>query len=104
MPKLSTSIGERINTFVQKYPEAAKDLGALFNVGTLVIGGKAAGKVGETAVKTGGKITEVAGKTLKGAGEKMYKIATPLEQYTARAVQAYQVAKPTLGERLKCLS
>lgn len=96
-------VAQKATEWATAHPEAAKDLGAVFNIGALLVGGKTVPKVAEKVVQGSGKISETVGQGLKTAGEKAYQIATPMEQSTSRAVQAYQAAKPTLFERMKGL-
>ena len=77
-------------------PDAAKNLEAILNIAMLK-GTKMATGITLKAGGTGLKTTGIAGKSI---GERLYRIAAPMEQSTARAVQAYQAAKPTLIERI----
>lgn len=103
IPGIESKIKD-ISALSQKYPEAFKDLEAVFNIATL-----GAGKVAEpvvkdlagTAVKTAGKTIAPAGKTLKGVGEAAYGLTIPMEETTRLAMQGYQANQGSLMNRLK---
>lgn len=84
----------------EKHPEAAKDLGAVFNIATLGAG-KAVRPVTNTVSKVGSGAVEGTGKVLKNIGEKSYGVVAPMEKPTAQAMQSYQAARPSLIERLR---
>lgn len=91
---------QKIVDWANKNPETAKDLGAVFNIITAAIAAKVVPKVGGVAAGATGGAAESTGGFLKSAGKKLYGISIPMEQSTARAVQAYQAAKPTLFQRI----
>jgi len=99
IPGISAGI-HHIQSWADQHPEAAKNLEAVFNLGTLGAGGAAEKPVVEAGINAAGKTLEGAGAVLKGTGERAYRIAAPMEQTTAKAVQAYQASKPTLLERV----
>lgn len=99
LPGISGGI-KAVSDWAITHPEAAKDLEAVVNIASLGLGAKPAI---EGSATVAGKATETAGKVLKGAGERAYRVVAPMEQSTAKALQSYQAAKPTLIERVSGL-
>jgi hypothetical protein len=58
-------------------------------------------KAATVAGKAGGVVAEGTGKTLKGAGEQLYKTTVVPEEGTRIAMQRYQASQPSLVDRVK---
>lgn len=88
----------------EKYPNAAKDVGAALDIVSLG-GGKIAEQgvkgLAEGAAKGAGKIVAPAGKALKGAGEAAYGLTVPMEEATSKALLNYQAQQGSLLNRIK---
>ena len=94
---------QKVVEWAEQNPNAAKDLGSVLNI-VAVKGVKLAEPVVKEAIGAGIKTgAETTGGILKSAGKKLYSVAVPMEQSTARAIQAYQATKPTLIERISGL-
>ena len=101
IPGASDAAG-KISEWAKANPNAAKDLGAVFDIATLGLGSPA-GKALKGVAESTGSAIKTTGGALKGVAEKAYSIATPMTEATTRAIQAYEAAKPTLFERMKGL-
>lgn len=99
LPAISGGV-KAVSDWATAHPDAAKNLEALLNLGTLGGGATVEKPVISAAATTAGKTAEIAGQTLKGAGERAYRIVAPMEQATAKALQTYEAGKPSLIERI----
>ena len=87
-----------------KHPEAAKDLGAVFNIATLPFGGAAEmGAKGalEASARATGKAISPVGKVFKGLGEASYGLTVPMEESTSRALLTHQAEQGSFFSRMK---
>ena len=98
-----SNVAKGIKQWADENPEAAKDAGALFDI-LASLGGEAvvpsAKKIAGSMTILTGKGVEKAGQEAKKLAERAYRLAAPMKEATARAVQTYQASKPTLVERL----
>jgi hypothetical protein len=90
------AIAQKWTEFATAHPQAAQDLGSVFNVGALTVGGAEAGKVAEVAapgVAEAGNIAKNAiTSTVKGAGEDL--AAKGAQKATQ---EAWNIVKPSLS-------
>lgn len=101
------SVYESANALAQKHPESAKDIQNIFDIATLGLGGAVEKPIASAALKTAGRATELAGKTVGGtgalakAGGKNIAVSA-IRPTTEEAQQILNYeAKNTLKDRLK---
>ncbi len=90
--------------WASKHPDAAKDLGAVFDIATLGAGKGAEpiakGLAADAAKSTAGAAAPL-GRVLKGAGEAAYGVTVPMEESTSRALLNYQAKQGSLLNRIR---
>ncbi len=87
-----------IEKWAERHPDAAANLKDVVDIASGLALQKQVNKLPSQAFR----VVEKTGKTVKGIGERAYRItAAPLTEAKARAVSSYQASQPTLTQRLK---
>lgn len=95
----------KVDQWATANPEAARNLQDAVDVGLSLIGEPIVRKAGTQAIKSGlegtAGVLETTAKIGKGTSEKLYRVAAPMAEKTALAMQTYEAAQPTLIGRVK---
>src|SRR3990167_919918 len=96
---IAQMISDKYNTFKQRFPEAAKDVEAIFNIGALIPVGAGVGKL---ATKTTEKIAEKTGQALEASRlARVESAAKELDEVVGKIIQGKTGDIPKAAQALR---